>query len=227
MKAALLAALAPLAMTVSAPAAAQQIYVADPVRAIVDAAQIGAGFQQVQAAYQANVQNLTAREQEVRQLSQTLAALDADGDGQVTPAETQNANAQQRQTLAQIETKNQEIENLQRPIYLGQAYVVEQIAQQYEAAEQQVVQQNNVRMLLAPDAVVWAPAPVNLTDDITARLNQLVTTVNATPPADWQPSSATVNLHREISQILGLRQYVAALRAAQQQAAEEEEQKSR
>ena len=217
MKAAFAIAMAPISMTVAAPVMVQSIYVADPVRAITDAQAIMTGFQQVDTSYQANVQQLTAREKEVRDLSQTLAALDTDGDGQVTPQETAAANSSQKATLSQIETKNQEIETLQAPIYKAQVYVVEQVAKQYEAAETKVVQDKKATMLLSPDAVVWAPQSADVTGAITAELNKRVTSVQPVPPADWKPTQATVGLHQQISRTLGLRQYVAALQAAQQQ----------
>jgi hypothetical protein len=62
---------------------------------------------------------------------------------------------------------------LQQPIVTAQAFAVESIADRYAAAQQQVVTQKKINMILSPDAFIWAPDAVDVTKAVTAAIDAL------------------------------------------------------
>ena len=102
-------------------------------------------------------------------------------------------------------------------VQLAQAYAIEQLVADYENAQNQVIQQKKIQMLLSPDVVQYAPENANVTQDILTVLDQRMPSVQTAPPANWQPSRQAVALQQRIQQILlGLAQQ-QAMQAAQQQ----------
>ena len=79
---------------------------------------------------------------------------------------------------------------------------VTQIAQQYSAAVQQVISDRNIQFLIQPEALAYAPDAANVTPLVTTALNTRVPSVAITPPADFQPSEAGVQLFQQIQQLL-------------------------
>ena len=121
--------------------------------------------------------------------------------------------------LTQLESKEREIAQLQQPIVTAQAFAVESIADRYAAAQQQVVTQKKINMILAPDAFIWAPDAVDITKAVTAALDLSVPAVGITPPANWQPKQSTGGLYEQIQQRLLTAARVQAIRNAQAQQA--------
>ncbi|MXO84971.1 OmpH family outer membrane protein [Altererythrobacter aurantiacus] len=201
------------AVSLAAPAAAQVngIAVASPEAVIVRAAARIAAEQQIQTTYATQIQQIRTGQQELTNLQRSL---DTNNDGQLTDAEIQaNPNVVQ-----QIQTKEQQIAQIAQPIQMAQFYVIEQLVNDYQNARNQVIQQKNITMILAPDAVQYAPESANVTNDITAALDQRLPTVSTTPPAGWQPRRETVQLHQTVQQIVGaVAQQQAAQAAAQGQ----------
>ena len=205
-------AIASLALAAPASAQVNGIATADRAVAIARAQALQTGFQQIATQNQAQLTNLD----QLQQQQQTIVrGLDSDGDGQLSEAEQA---AVPEATRQQIGSLNQQINAIQVPIQRARAYVVSQVGQQYGPAAQQVIQERGIQIMLAPDALLYAPDTADVTDAITTAINGRVANVQITPPADWQPSQAGAQLYQEIQQLImysAMQQQAAA--AAQQQ----------
>lgn len=194
------------AASVAAPAAAQVAGIAttSPEIVIARSAARATAYQQIQTQYAAQIQQINAARQEI----QTLAkSLDTNNDNQLSDAERNAKPA----VLTQIQQKEQQIGTLATPITVAQAYVLDQLAREYDAARQQVVTAKRIQIMLAPDAIQWAPPAVDVTGDMVTALNTRKPTVTVAVPAGWQPAREIVQLQQTVQQIL--------VAAAQQQAA--------
>ncbi len=203
-----------LAATLAAPAAAQVngVGVTDPAIAIASSQALQTAYQQIGTTYAAQ---RTQLEQLQGQRDALVRQFDTNGDGQMSEAEQQAAQANTT-AVQQLQTLDQTIQQTQAPIQLARIYAIEQIAMQYAAAVQNVVTANNVSLILTPSSVVYAADAVDVTDEIVAQLNTLVPTVSTSVPAGWQPQRQSVTLFQEVQQML--------LTAAAQQAAAQQQQ---
>ena len=213
-----MAALAAAGAGIAAPAAAQVSGIAtvDLPRAVVQSQAFQTGYQQIGTQYQAQRTTIEQRNQQRQQLVQTF---DTNGDGQLDQTEaaaTQDAN---NATVRQIQAIDQELATLQQPINRARAYVVQQVAQQYSAAVQQVVSANNIQFVISPEAMIYAADAADITQQVTAQLNTRVPAAQITPPADWQPSEASFGLFQQIQQLLLMSAMQQQQQAAQQPAA--------
>nr|WP_173202680.1 hypothetical protein [Sphingopyxis sp. BSNA05] len=113
-----------------------------------------------------------------------------------------------------IQAEEAEIQKLQTPAVMAQMFVVEGIFAEYGNAQQKVVSDKKISVILDPEVFLYAPSQVDVTNDITAALDARVPSVSTTPTAGWQPQRTTVALHQQLQQLL-----VASARnqAAQQQ----------
>jgi Skp family chaperone for outer membrane proteins len=192
---------------VSAPATAQVAGIAtlDSTDAIMQSKAFSTGYQQVGTSYAAYAQQINAKRKEINDIN---AQLDTNKDKNLTQAELDAAIKAKSPLIAQLETKEKEVAGLQDPIVKAQAFVVESVADKYLQAQQQVVTQKKISMILSPDAFIWAPDSVDITAAVTAALDQIVPSVTITPPANWQPKQSTGPLYEQVSQ-----RFVAAARA--------------
>ena len=195
------------------PASAQVngMATASPEAVIVRAAARVAGYNQIDQTYAAQITQIRTVRQEANTLQQSL---DTNRDNNLTEQEVQ-ANPG---VVQQIQQKEQQIAQISQPIALAQYYVIEQIINDYQNAQNQVLQQKRIQVLIAPDAIQYAPDNFNVTNDILAAVNQRLPTVSTTPPANWQPRRETVQTHQAVQQIL--------LAAAQQQALQQQQQQA-
>ena len=182
------------------PAAAQVsgVAVTDPAIAIAGAQARQTGYQQISTTYQAQ---LTQMEQVQQQRAGLLRQFDTNGDGQLNEQEQTAAQANTA-VIQQIQGLDQQIATIQQPITQARVYVIEQLLMQYSAALQQVTTQNNLQLVLNPNGVVWAADAVDITQRVTAALNQLAPTVSTTVPQGWQPNRQSVALYQEGQDIL-------------------------
>lgn len=203
------AALAAGAFALATPAAAQVngIATADLSLAVANSQAFQTGYQQIATTYQAQRTTIDQRNQQRQQLIQTF---DVNGDGQLDQTEYDATQDPNNTTVQQIQVIDQELATLQQPINRARVYVVQQVAQQYSAALQQVIADRSIQMVISPEALVYAPEAADVTGSVVEQLNTRVPAVTTTPPADWQPTEAAVNLFQQIQQILVM--------AAQQQA---------
>lgn len=194
------AALAPL------PAAAQVAGIAttSPEIVIARSSARNTAYQQIGATYAAQIQQIGTLRNEMQTL---LKSMDANNDNQLSDAER----AAKPAVTTQVQQKEQQLNQLAAPITIAQAYALDQIAREYDAARQQVVTAKRIQILLSPDAIQWAPPAIDVTSDIVAALNTRKPTVTTAVPAGWQPSREILQLQQTVQQIL--------VAAAQQQAA--------
>lgn len=192
---------------VAAPVAAQVngMATASPEAVIVRSAARIAAYQTIDQTYATQIAQIRTLRQEINTGQQ---ALDTNKDGQLTEQEVQAGQA----AVAQLQQKDEQATQLTAPIALAQYYAIEQIINDYGNAQTQVLQQKKIQLLIAPDAVQFAPENFNVTNDILKALDTRLPTVSTTPPAGWQPRRGTVETHQTVQQVL-----IAA--AQQQQAA--------
>lgn len=212
MKSRLLAAALVAASTLAAvPAAAQVngIAVTDPAIAIAGSQALQTGYQQIGTTFQAQRTQLDQLQQ---QRAGLLRQFDTNGDGQLSEQEQTAAQANTT-VIQQVQGLDQQINQVQQPITAARVYVIEQLLMQYNAALQQVVTQNGVQLVLNPNGVVWLADAVDITQKVTAALNQLVPTVSTSAPQGWQPQRQSVAVYQEVSDIL----VAAAMQQAQSQ----------
>ena len=105
---------------------------------------------------------------------------------------TPNRAALQTQYTA-IQTKQQagqaELQKLNEPVALAQAYVEEQIAAKLNDALKAAMTKKKVSLVLQPQAAVSFQPTVDITSDVTAELNTTVPAVQINPPAGWRPGA--------------------------------------
>ncbi len=204
-----LGALAASTMLGTAPAAAQVngIATADTAVAVARTQALQTGFQQISTQYEGQRPAL----EQAQQSRQTLVQqLDTNTDGQLSETEV---SAAPPATVQSIQGLEQQIAQIQGPIQRARVYVVSQIAQQYSAAVQQVISDRSIQILITPEAIVYAPEAADVTEAVAQALNARVPSVQITPPDDFQPTQATVQLFQQIQQLLVL----SAMQQQQQQ----------
>ena len=212
------------AVSAAAPAAAQVAGIAttSPEIVIARAAARNTAYQQIQTQYAAQIAQINTARQEI----QTLAkSMDTNNDNQLSDAERNAKPA----VLTQIQQKEQQITTLATPITIAQAYVLDQLAREYDAARQQVVTAKRIQIMLAPDAIQWAPPAVDVTSDIVTALNTRKPTVTVAVPAGWQPTQQIMQLQQTVQQILvaAAQQQAAAVQQAQPAAQQPQQQPPR
>ena len=185
------------AATLAAPASAQVngIAISSPEAVFLRSAARQAAYQQIAQTYAAQIQQIQTLRQESAQLQQTL---DSNSDGQLSEVELQAGQA----TVTQIQQKEQQVGQIGRPIFLAQAYVLEQLLRDYNNAQNEVVQAKRIQMMIQPDVVQYAPDNANVTSDIVAALDRRMPSVQAQPPAGWNPSRESLALQQTVQQIL-------------------------
>ncbi len=197
--------------------------VSDPV-VIAQSTALANAYQQISTTYASQITQIQQKQQQTQTL---LQQLDTNNDGSLDAAEQQAAaNAPQAQ---QLQTLEREIAQLSNQIDLARVYAVTQILQQYGPALQSVTTADNIQIVLAPDAVSFAPPQANIGQKVVAALNARVPSVQITPPQGWQPSQQAVAVFQQVQQILliaNARQQQAAAAAQAQQPAQQPAQPS-
>lgn len=206
-----------IAAVAATPAAAQvqgKIATVDIPAVVISTNAFGTAYQQVGTTYKAQIDTIQARQQESQTL---LKQLDTNSDNQLDEAEQEAAqNTPQAKRLQAIE---QEVGQLSNQVEAARVYAVEQILAQYGPALQQVVQQQQLQLVLTPEAVIYAPPQASITQQVSTALNTLVPSVAIVPPQGWQPSRNAVGLYQQIQQRLVAAQAMQAQQQAAQQRA--------
>lgn len=190
---------APLAFGSVATAQVSGIATANPTIAIAKTKAFSTAYSQIGTQYKSSFDQIDARNQALNGLR---AQLDTDNNKQLTQQELDAAMRANSPVLKSIETEENEIQKLQTPAIKAQMFAIESIFREYSNAQQQVVADKKIGVILSPDAFIYAPPQTDVTDAITAALDKRVPTVATTPPADWQPQRNTVSLHQQIQQLL-------------------------
>ncbi len=203
-------AVAATAMPATVAAQVNGIATSNPTMVVLRSAARNAAYQQINTTYAAQIQQVNQINTEINNLQRSL---DTDNNGQLTEAEVQ-ANPG---VVQQIQAKEQQSATTTQPIALAQYYVIEQLLNDYVNARNQVVQANSISIMLAPEAIQYAPNGIDVTEKLVAAMDQRLPTVSTTVPADWQPRRQTVEMHSAIQQIMVVAAQQAAARQQQQQ----------
>lgn len=203
------------AAAIAVPASAQVagIATADTSVAIARSKALSTAYQQIATQYTSVAQQMQAKRGEINSIN---AQLDTNKDKELSQAEVDAAVKAKSPLLAQIDTKQKEINTLQEPVIKAQLFAVEQIALKYEAAQQAVITAKKINIILSPDAFVWAPDSVDVTPAITAELDRAVPSVPITPPANWRASRQIGALYQQIQQLFSNAAQMQAAQAAAQ-----------
>ncbi|VVT18357.1 OmpH family outer membrane protein [Erythrobacter sp. EC-HK427] len=206
-------------MSVTAAAQVNGIATVDLPAAVASSNALQTAYQQIGQQYATQRQTISERQQTRQQLMQSF---DFNSNGALDDNEAAAMQDPNNATVLQIQTIDQEIATLQQPINLARVYVVQQVAQQYSPAVQQVITARNVQFILDPGTVVYQAEGSDITGPVVDALNALVPAVNIIPPADFQPSEASIQLFQQVQQLLtfvALQQQQQAAAAAQQEPA--------
>lgn len=199
------------AMTTAASAQVSGIGIINPEGAIARAKALAVASTQIETQYKAQLDEIEGREERIRGYR---ATLDTNSDQQLTEQELQ-ANPT---VVQQIQAENSAIETLTTPIVLAQMFTMEQVAAQYPTAQQQVVTEKNINLLLGSSSVLYLAPTLDadkeikdISSDVITKLDALAPVVNINVPQGWQPSRQTQALYQQIQQI----RIASARRAAQ------------
>ncbi|WP_086608219.1 OmpH family outer membrane protein [Erythrobacter donghaensis] len=201
-----------LAATAALPAQAQvdgRMATVDVSRTVIGTTAFQTAYEQVNTTYASQNDLRRAKAQERQTL---LTKFDKNGDKQVD--DTELAAMQKSPDYAKIQTLEQEIAGLTNQIDGARVFAVEQIIMQYAAALKDVTDADQIKLVIDPGSLLFAPPEADITQKVTAALNARVPAVGVVPPSGWQPSREGVQVFQEIQQRLAL-----AAQFQQQQAA--------
>lgn len=143
--------------------------------------------QQRQVTYKATIDQARTRAQQIDGQIKALAAkIDAD---RKAPKPNQELVAQEIAQVQQLQQSGQqEVNKILEPVAMSQAYVDEQINAQLGPSISQTMKEQNVTLLLQPQAVLVATSKsYDLNLAILAKLNSLLPSAQIVPPAGWEP----------------------------------------
>lgn len=206
-----------LAATAALPAHAQvegRLATVDISRTIIGTTAFQTAYEQVNTTY---AQQNELRRSKAQERQTMLAKFDKNGDKQVDDSE--QAAMQKSPDFQKLQTLEQEIQALNNQIDGARVFAIEQIIMQYSAALQDVTTKQQIKMVIEPSSLLFAPPEADITQAVTAALNLKVPAVGVVPPSGWQPSREGVQIYQEIQQRL-----IAAQIAQQQQAAQAQQQ---
>lgn len=152
------------------------------------------------------------RRTKVQERQTLLATFDKNSDKQVDDAEQQAMQASPN--FAKLQTLEQEIQGLTNQIDGARVYAIEQILAQYGAALQEVTTTQQIKMVIEPGSLLFAPPEADITQQVVTALNAKVATVGVVPPSGWQPSREGAQIYQEIQQRLAI---AAQIQQQQQQ----------
>jgi Skp family chaperone for outer membrane proteins len=201
-----------LAALVAMPAHAQvegRIATVDISRTIIGTTAFQTAYEQINTTY---AQQNELRRTKAQERQTLLATFDTNGDKQVNDAEL--AAKQKSPDFTKLQTLEQEIQALSNQIDGARVFAIEQIIVQYPAALQEVTTKQQIKLVIDPGSLLFAPPEADITQAVTTALNTKVPAVGVVPPAGWQPSREGAQIYQEIQQRL-----IAAQIAQQQQQA--------
>jgi Skp family chaperone for outer membrane proteins len=203
------------AATAALPAQAQvqgNIASADVPGAVIGTTAFQNAYKQVETSYAQQIDLIRTRAQERQAL---LAKFDKNGDKQVD--ETEQDAMRKSPDAPKLASLEQEIQQISNQIDSGRVYAIEQILVQAGPALEEVVKAKQIKVVLEPTSMLYAPPEIDITKDIVTALNTKVPAVQVVPPAGWQPSQEGVQVFQQITQRLQLAQMIQQRQAAQAQ----------
>lgn len=208
-----------LALTalVALPAQAQvdgRMATVDITRTIIGTTAFQTAYEQVNTTY-ATQNELRRTKAQERQT--VLAKFDKNGDKQVD--DTEQAAMTKSPDFPKLQTLEQEIQALSNQIDGARIFAIEQIIGQYNAAMQDVITKQQIKIVIDPGSLIYAPPEADITQQVVTALNTKVPAVGVVPPAGWQPTREGVQLYQDIQQRLAVAAQIQAAQAAQAQQA--------
>lgn len=196
---------APAALLTAAPAAAQVqgIATANPIVAIANSKAYTTASQQIAAQHKAAIDQINARRTALdKELEPLYTQIDTNKDKEISDAEASAPAAAPvvARAKAAQEKAQADIMRLSTPIIRAQLYALEKILENYGTAQTNVINAKKIGVILQPSAFLYAPDAANVTGAITAELDKVIPSVPSQPPANWNPSQATVNTLEQISE---------------------------
>lgn len=205
------------ALAATAPATAQvqgRVATADVSRVVIGTTALQNAYSQIGTTYSAQIEQRQTKQQ---QLTQLLQPFDSNQNGQLDDAELPAV--QGSANFAQIQTLEQEVAAITNQVNAARIYAVEQILAQYPEALTSVTTQQQIVMVLQPDAIQFAGEGADISQQVTAALNTRVPSVQIVPPADWRPSRNAATIFQDIQQTLLTAQILQQQQQQQQQPA--------
>lgn len=181
----------------------------DISRTIIGSTAFQTAYEQVNTTY---TQQNELRRTKAQERQTLLAKFDKNKDNKIEGDE--KTAMDKSPDFAKLQTLEQEIVGLSNQIDGARIYAIEQIIVQYGSALQDVTTQQQIKLVLEPNSLLFAPPEADITQQVTAALNTRVPAVGVVPPAGWQPSREGVQLFQDIQQRLAI-----AAQLQQQQAA--------
>ena len=181
-----------IAAAVAAPAVfaanaaqAQAVAIADPQAAMENTKAFQAAAATIRTTYASAITQLQTRQTAIQaELQPLVTKFQADQRGNVPQATLQSeATAIQ----AKENAARQELGTISAPIQRAQAYALEQIQPKLNDAVTAAMKARGVTLLLKPDGAYVIQPASDLTPAITTQLDAVVPSVNAVPPAGYQP----------------------------------------
>ena len=181
-----------LAAAFTAPAAfaanaaqAQAVAVADPQAAMENTKAFQAAAATIRTTYASAITQLQTRQTAIQaELAPLVTKFQADQRANV-PQATLQAEATAIQTRENA--ARQELGGISAPIQRAQAYALEQIQPKLADAVTAAMKARGVTLLLKPEGAYVIQPASDLTPAITTQLDAVVPSVNAVPPAGYQP----------------------------------------
>lgn len=204
-----------MAAAIAMPAHAQvvgKIATVDVPRAVIGTTAFQAAYTQVDSTY---AQQIDLRRVKAQERQALLAKYDKNADKQVDDAEL--AAMKKSPDLPKMEGLERDIQGLTGQIDGGRIFATEQVLQQFGAVLGEVTTAQQIKIVLDPGSLLFAPPEADITQAVVTALNAKVPAVGVVPPADWQPSNEAVTIYQQIQQRLIAAQYMQQQQAAQQQ----------
>lgn len=205
-----------MAAAVAMPAHAQvdgKVATVDIPRVVISTPAFQTAYQQVDTTY---AQQLDLRRVKATERQALLAKYDKNADKQVDDAEL--AAMKKSPDLPKMEALENDIKGLTGQIDGGRIFATEQVLLQFGAALEEVVKAQQIKIVLDPASLLYAPAEADISQAVITSLSAKVPAVGVVPPADWQPSNEAVTIYQQIQQRLITAQYLQQQQAAQQAA---------
>jgi Skp family chaperone for outer membrane proteins len=175
-------ALSPAVLSTSASA---QVAFSDPQAVLAQSQAWKTAQGQIQTTYKAQIDAFESRSK-VLQAELNAMAVRFEADQKANPnnpaLQTQAKAFQDKQASAQ-----QELGRLSEGFEKARAYALEQIDAKLDQAFTQAMAKKRITLVVSRQAVLKPTPGTDLTPDIVAELNTLVTAVGVVPPAGWQP----------------------------------------
>ncbi|TPG14264.1 OmpH family outer membrane protein [Sphingomonas oligophenolica] len=210
-----LTAIAVATLVASGAASAQTagIATASPDASILSAKAFAAANTQISTTYKTQLDQAAAQDTALNTQIRTL--IDTNKDGQISQAELATGQNAQSAIGAQVKAAQSKaspaIDQLRQPAIKAQAYALEMLSQKYEPALQAVAKAKGINIVLAPNAVQYAPPATDITEAVIAEIDRTTPSISIAAPANFQPSQDTVQLLNQYRQAV----YINELRRQQ------------